>query len=179
VLIGCVGGKKIGTLGSWKPEYLPKLTSKTCRVTSPVKNSYNCIGWAATGSEAEWWWPTPLGFWPATGFWPAGVPREETVAAFLQAFGTVGYAQCKDGKLEDGFEKVALYANKMPWGQVVPTHAARQLPNGKWTSKLGPLEDIEHKKPADVNGPIYGGIVHYMKRPTQQIATAAESKSEK
>ncbi len=25
-----------------------------------------------------------------------------------------------------------------------PQHFARQLPNGKWTSKLGDLNDIEH-----------------------------------
>src|SRR6266849_7324533 len=152
-------------LGSWKSDDLPKLTSKNCRVTSPVKNSYNCIAWAATGSDSDWWWPIPLGFWPPVSYWPPGVPREVTIAAFLQAFGTVGYVQCKDGKLEAGFEKIALYANRMPWGEIVPTHAARQLPDGKWTSKLGTLEDIEHKKPADVNGPIYGGVVHYMQRP--------------
>ena len=29
---------------------------------------------------------------------------------------------------------------------------------------MGKLEDIEHNKPANVCGPFYGAIVHYMKR---------------
>jgi hypothetical protein len=95
------------------------------------------------------------------------VPREVTIPAFLLAFETQGYALCVDGDLEEGFEKIALYGNRMPWGTVEPTHAARQLPNGKWTSKMGALEDIQHDDPTDVTGPTYGGVVHYMKRPVQ------------
>jgi hypothetical protein len=45
------------------------------------------------------------------------------------------------------------------------THAARQLPNGKWTSKLGKGEDIEHDTPDDVSGGIYGEVVEIMRRP--------------
>jgi hypothetical protein len=164
------------TGGSWRQEDHPRLNNKNCSVTSPPKKSYNCIAWAATGSDqSDWWWPSPPGT-PRVSYWPPGVPSEVTVAAFLNAFESVGYVQCKDGKLEKGFQKIALYAKKTLLSGMVPTHAARQLPDGKWTSKLGRLEDIEHYKPAHVNGPVYGGIVHYMKRPTQQVA---ENKSEK
>ena len=38
-----------------------------------------------------------------------------------------------------GVRKVVLYADGNEW-----THAARQLPSGRWTSKLGDYEDIEH-----------------------------------
>jgi hypothetical protein len=89
-----------------------------------------------------------------------------TVAAFLKAFESVGYVRCKNGKLEKGFEKIALFAKKATSG-LEPTHAARQLPDGKWTSKLGKLEDIEHNKPSHVSGPAYGDAVHYMKRRTK------------
>jgi hypothetical protein len=41
--------------------------------------------------------------------------------------------------LEPGFLKVALYGTGLTY-----THAARQLADGKWTSKLGKGEDIEH-----------------------------------
>jgi hypothetical protein len=66
------------------------------------------------------------------------VPREVTVSAFVQLYSTLGYTACQDGSLELGFEKVAIYA----LGKVVK-HAARQLPNGKWTSKLGGDVDLE------------------------------------
>ena len=45
------------------------------------------------------------------------------------------------------------------------THAARQLPNGKWTSKLGKAEDVEHESPEDVAGGVYGEVVQFMRRP--------------
>jgi hypothetical protein len=45
-----------------------------------------------------------------------------------------------------------------------PTHAARQLDNGRWTSKLGELEDIEHSL-RDLEGAAYGTVVQVMKRP--------------
>jgi hypothetical protein len=65
-----------------------------------------------------------------------------------------------DASLEPGFEKVALYG-----GGLLYTHAARQLPTGKWTSKLGKAEDIEHETPDDVAGGIYAEWVQVMKRP--------------
>jgi hypothetical protein len=46
----------------------------------------------------------------------------------------------------------------------VYTHAARQLPSGKWTSKLGKGEDIEHDSPYDVGGGVYGEVMQVMKR---------------
>ena len=99
-------------------------------------------------------------------FWPSEVPRENTMAAFAAAFGTLGYTLCDGGSLETGYEKVALYALTVR-NESVPTHAARQLPNGWWTSKLGSLEDIEHASVEDVNGPRYGNPVLFMRRPLQ------------
>jgi hypothetical protein len=40
----------------------------------------------------------------------------------------------------ENFQKIAIY---MKYGK--PCHAARQLSNGKWSSKLGGWEDIEHE----------------------------------
>jgi hypothetical protein len=47
----------------------------------------------------------------------------------------------------------------------MPTHAARQLPNGRWSSKLGKLEDIEHALD-DICGSAYGSVVPVLKRRT-------------
>jgi hypothetical protein len=45
-----------------------------------------------------------------------------------------------------------------------PTHAAWQLGSGRWTSKLGELEDIEHAL-RDLEGTEYGAVALVMKRP--------------
>ena len=134
------------------------LVAHNIRVTSPRANRYNCIAWAA-GCKTKWWWPEQK------GFWPSDVPRERTIAAFEAAFESLGYRKCKDEVLEEGFEKIALYADNVG-GALVPTHAARQLGDGWWTSKLGPLEDIAHIRVEDVNA-LYGRPVLFMRRPFQ------------
>ena len=88
------------------------------------------------------------------------------MSAFLAAFESLGYEKCEDGLLEAEYEKVALFADP---DTGVPTHAARQLSDGWWTSKLGPLEDIKHEKAEDVSGPIYGTVVHFMRRTKAEI----------
>ncbi len=66
-----------------------------------------------------------------------------------------------DGELEPGFEKIAVYEDID--GEFC--HASRQLPSGKWTSKLGPNEDIEHSTPKGVEGGGYGKCSAFLKRP--------------
>src|SRR5262245_58256884 len=110
-----------------------RLKGSNYRVSSPATPTYNCIAFAA-GRDDRWWWPGPF------SYWPAGVPKDETLEAFVLAFGTLGYTVCDDGLPEVGFEKVAIYADR--YG--TPTHMARQLNTGIWVSKCGELEDIEH-----------------------------------
>jgi hypothetical protein len=145
-------------LGSWPPDALPNLTEQNCRETSQKTRAYNCIAWAA-GDDQHWWWPGPI-----RGYWPLNVPREETLEAFILAFGTLGYRECADGSLEANIEKVALYAELVS-GVLVPTHAARQLQDGCWTSKIGAFEDVEHLTVNDVNCAAYGTPVRYLSRP--------------
>ncbi|MGA2404856.1 MAG: hypothetical protein ABSG91_24660 [Syntrophobacteraceae bacterium] len=79
---------------------------------------------------------------------------------FIEAFGTVGFKICEGGEVEEGFDKIAIYTDDMDR----PQHAARQLPNGKWTSKMGRSIDVEHELDA-LEGPYYGYVKVYMKRP--------------
>ena len=134
--------------------FFPGLRGKTYRVMSPRTPEYNCIAWAAGISSKNWW---PSGDDRDT--WPAGIALEETVSAFRDAFGTLGYTVCNSEDLEPGFEKTALFANE----QGVPQHAARQLTTGRWTSKIGALEDIEHDL-HDLAGAEYGSVVLVMRR---------------
>jgi hypothetical protein len=60
---------------------------------------------------------------------------------------------------EQGFEKIAIYTDGDEY-----MHAARQLEDGKWTSKMGPDEDVEHNEPEDLAGPCYGNVSIFMKR---------------
>lgn len=147
--------------GSWPQHELPLLTTKNCKITSNPARRYNCLAWAA-GEDFRNWWPDPTN----VGYWPEGVPREETIPAFVSAYETRGFRLCVGGELEPGFEKIAIYG-KNNGGVVVPTHAALQLPSGEWTSKLGRFEDIIHSHENDVNGPTYGTVRYYMSRPIQ------------
>jgi hypothetical protein len=133
----------------------PNLHDENHKVTSPQTPEYNCIAWAA-GDNERWWWP---GIHPHV-YWPPGFPRVETIENFIDVFATLGYEICDNGDLEPDFEKVVLYADS--FGK--PTHMARQLESGAWTSKLGPNHDIEHKTPDTITGPLYGEAVKILRR---------------
>jgi hypothetical protein len=143
----------------WPLAGFPLLNAENCIITSSASTKYNCIAWAA-GNSARWWWPDAL----ESYYWPSGVPREETVEAFLGAYATLGYVECPDASFEPGFQKIALYAKGL---SMKPTHAALQLPSGRWTSKLGALEDVDHSDLAALQGPAYGSAVRYLKRAFQ------------
>lgn len=128
----------------------PGLANTEFEVTSPEDKDYNCIAWAA-GEQGFWWWPGR--------FWPKEVPPAETRLAFIKAFATKGYEKCDGPELEAGYEKICLYEKL---GR--PKHAARQLPDGKWTSKLGMENDISHELQA-LAGKRYGKPAVFMRRP--------------
>lgn len=137
-------------------DIFPELQLDTYQITSPATDQYNCIAWAASEDDA-WWWPDPM----HVSFWPANVLREVSIQAFEEAFAALGFVECANPDFEAGFEKVSIYAD----ADGKPTHAARQLPGGTWTSKLGSLEDIEHNTLAQLHGQAYGAVVRHLKRP--------------
>jgi len=146
------------------PEYkcrFPQLGPFNHWVRSPKDNKYNCVAFALGEDERPWWPSSQAGF-----YWPEGVPEEETLDAFIAAFATEGYVPCDGGAPESGYEKIVLYA----LAGNNPKHAAKQLPNGKWISKLGLEEDIEHTLPA-LDGPGYGTPVRFFKRPVRPAQT--------
>jgi len=74
----------------------------------------------------------------------------------------LGYEPCEGQDVEPGFEKIAIYVGS----DDVPTHLARQLASGEWSSKCGQLEDIIH--PLDgLEGPppAYGTAMQILRRP--------------
>ena len=93
------------------------------------------------------------------GYWPPEVPDNDHIDSFAVAFAGLRYELCDDGDLQEGFEKVAIYAE----GQRVK-HMSRQLPSGRWTSKIGRNVDIEHETPEALEGSIYGSVACFMRR---------------
>ena len=145
--------------GSWSPNELPNLTNQNRTITSPATGRYNCIAWAA-GDDTRQWWPDPFGI----GYWPPSAQRGGTLPDFVDAYSKLGYAPCSNGALVAGVEKIGIFAKPSGAG-LTPTHAAVQLENGKWSSKLGPCEDITHAAVTDVECPAYGQVVAFMSRP--------------
>ncbi|WP_156803337.1 DUF7689 domain-containing protein [Frateuria aurantia] len=143
-------------MGDWfdlaKEKGFPRLTKSSSRITSTETSRYNCLAWAAN-VENRWWWPY------GDAWWPENVPRTLDIDSLKAAYRTVGFVDCNDGLLEADIEKIALYALNSEF-----THAARQLPSGKWASKMGHSHDIEHDCVTTVEGGIYGECVAYMCR---------------
>lgn len=136
----------------------PNLDLSNHRETSASDDKYNCIAWAA-GRSDQWWDPAEPKEWEDNLYWPENVPRDYKITSLVMVYESAGFVVCADGGLEAGSEKIAIYADGDEY-----THAARQLETGKWTSKMGKSEDIEHEAPEDLVGPCYGQVVAFMKR---------------
>jgi len=133
----------------------PKLADEGYSITSPTSTSYNCVAWAA-GEDHRWWEPDPM----AVYYWPEGLAREDTLDSYVQALKSLAYEICEGWSYEAGFDKVAIYVDET--GQAV--HVARQLKNGRWTSKMTYFEDIEHATPESLTGDVYTRVPVVMRR---------------
>lgn len=127
----------------------PALKRHPFEITSDPADFYNCIAWAA-GDNARFWWPGR--------FWPKDVGKAVRIETFRKAFASVGYEVCDGSELEPEWEKVAIYEL-----DGAPTHAARQLSDGRWSSKLGRYHDIAHTLEG-LNGDQYGTPTVFMRR---------------
>lgn len=132
----------------------PNLTNSNHEIKSSATDEYNCIAWAV-GIDNEFIWPDVN-----CQYWPDDLPLEPAIEALIMFYQRFGFDECESGNFEDGFEKIALYVASN--GQ--PKHAARQINEKLWTSKLGGNVDIEHTLDA-IEGPTYGSATVFMKRP--------------
>ena len=78
------------------------------------------------------------------------------VAGYYDFIAATRYQNLKDAKDYKQFAKDGIC-----------THASLQLADGKWTSKLGFLNDISHSLHA-LEGELYGSVVCIMKRPASR-----------
>jgi hypothetical protein len=114
---------------------------------------------------SQWWDPSPGEY-----YWPPGVPKTFAVDSFVEAYEAHGFERCADGSVKQGFEKIVIYASQ--YGGV--EHVARQLSDGRWTSKMGAAEDIVHESPHSLSVG-YGQPVCFMSRPSKAGSANAGS----
>ena len=136
-------------------DIFPNLFGSGYQITSPVSLQYNCVAWAL-GITTQWW--------SHDREWLDSVPRSPEAWALTQLFEAFGYTVCDSHERETGYDKVALYEQYGEW-----THAARQLEDDRWTSKLGPFKDISHPTPEDITGELFGDVHCIMRRPTSTV----------
>jgi hypothetical protein len=135
---------------------IPGAKGKYLRTSDPSIN-YNCLAWAV---GADWAYFDPEQFCIGY-FWPEGVEREWSIPAIRKVLSYFGFKEESDNHdLEEGYIKVAVYVDE----DEMPQHFARQLANGKWTSKCGDQIDIEHDTLECLECEDYGKARIYLKR---------------
>jgi hypothetical protein len=110
--------------------------------------------------KRRWWEPLE------GKYWPRRVPFDYGLESYVAAFATRHFVPCDDGTLDPLHEKLAIYIT--PDGSF--RHVARQLRDGRWSSKLGEYRDIAHPMLSSLEGDFYGSTVKYMQRPRSQTA---------
>jgi hypothetical protein len=124
---------------------------------------YNCFGCAV--GVLKHWQPTsvygdpegdPLYYWPIE---LSGDAEDNFgVGRFVDAAKTEGFEECSDSAWEPEFEKIVLIHKRD-----IFCHAALQLSESRWKSKLGEYSNCEH--PLEfVLGDYYGKDTIFMKR---------------
>ena len=132
---------------------LPRLAGTNYCEQSDVTDAYNCIAYAF-GDTDNWWWPRIGRHILAPGF-----PLGDSVDTLIGIFENRGYSRCHSREYEAGYEKVVIYCRD---GRI--KHAARQLRSGRWVSKLGEEQDIEHERAEYVECAAYGTIAQFLRR---------------
>jgi hypothetical protein len=114
----------------------PRLQDEAHEIKSEPAG-YNCVAWVEGITDR---------YIDPTLDWPREVPKpegegDEDLWCYEALFRHYGYEVCANGSLEDGFIKIAVYADG-GWF----AHVAKQMPSGKWTSKAGFLHDLNHDR---------------------------------
>ena len=136
-------------------DFFPRLAASGYEITADASGEFNCITWVLGMSGRNWDFNDP------DGYWPLSVPRNDLITTVMQLFIGEGFTSCESIEPEPGYEKIALYAFVGRF-----THAARQLEDGRWTSKLGKREVITHPSPATLSGGFFGFVHCIMRRPS-------------
>jgi hypothetical protein len=142
------------------------------RISSHKDINYNCIAWAGLHND-EYWWPEIVPYNKLDGVkykWPFNLRNNDNLEYFIELFLNLGYKEETDNIENEHpkYRKIALFikanSNISDRLNCKCTHAARQLKNGLWASKLGCSHDIEHSNPYDLEGQQYGQLAIILKK---------------
>jgi hypothetical protein len=136
----------------------PKLKRENYRITSDHSIRYNCVAWAL-GENRRWYQVGSEPHW----YWPAGVPKDGTFESYVALFTRIGFSPCDSAEWEAGYEKVALYADD----EGVFKHVAKMKDAETWMSKVGSLDDIEHRTLDVFDSDRLGTVRQVLRRPIQ------------
>jgi hypothetical protein len=139
----------------------PGLRTSHLKVTSERDHRYNCVAWAMGDNKYKWMADPIILNDPSAVpycYWPEGAPREDTLRGWIAMLRLRGFRRCSSAVYEAAYERVAIY------GKVDrPMHMALQKSNGRWTSKLGEENDIEHELEG-LNDSKYGRVLIVLRR---------------
>lgn len=122
----------------------PNLGPDKFAYTSLKTEDYNCMAWAVENTED--WIQFDGGY-------------DCKIETYINYFSSLGFTITEDVSYTNGIIKICLYAENNEF-----RHVARQLPNGRWTSKMGDWEDIEHETPDVLIGNFYGSKLIFMEK---------------
>jgi hypothetical protein len=131
----------------------PSLEKSGYSKSSERTPEYNCFAFAVYDT-GQFWQKLPVKGY----YWP--LDRDDRLEDWIGALGLNNFKPTDNWDLEPGFEKVCIYVNDSG----SPEHVARQLESGKWTSKIGKLEDIQHDTLGGLEGTEYGTPKVILKR---------------
>jgi hypothetical protein len=155
---------------AWLLHHFPRLITEPYRPIEGPGSHYNCIAWSAGLTNINWW---PDRNPPVNWEWPSYAPADRTIRSFFILYAAHHYRLCANGEHESGMEKIAIYGSSS-----IVTHAARQLVDGAWTSKLGGGPLLSHTLyglTSNASGAGYGSVLAFMSRPSVTTASGAAS----
>lgn len=133
------------------------------RITSAPTARYNCLAWAIGENHRR------IDF--TQGHWPNHLRRGADLCDLIALYQSMGFVVCMDETcrtFDPEYDKIVVYAArfKEPGEPEIHEwmHAAKLLPNGHWSSKLGYEHDISHPDPESLAGREYGEPLIYMRR---------------
>ena len=136
----------------------PNLVDNSFKKTSECEPAYNCVAWAINKTNR---WIDAY----SRNEWPNDLVRTHTAENYADFFKRHGFVICKNKNLEEGIEKLAIFVDSFGYF----THVAVQLIDGKWSSKLGKIEDIKHETLDVLTGGLYGIVKIFMQRPRKDV----------
>lgn len=147
----------------------PNSRNKPLKIKSPITPKYNCVAYSLNREDI--WYESIDNDDIRNGLcvllqrsiiWPEALSKGILINNYLELYKLNGFEKVNDLDIsvEVGYVKIAIYGNT----EQVFTHVCRQMEDGKWVSKLGSFQDVEHDDLEVLEGSHYGKVMVVMKK---------------